>query len=46
VLSQYIYVKGFVENQFGYASAVAVSLFLICIAVTIFQFLWNKRRDA
>jgi ABC-type sugar transport system permease subunit len=46
VLSQYIYVKGFVENQFGYASAVAVSLFMICIAVTIFQFLWNRRRDA
>ncbi len=46
VLSQYIYAKGFVENQFGYASAVAVSLFLICILITIFQFLWNKRRDA
>jgi multiple sugar transport system permease protein/alpha-1,4-digalacturonate transport system permease protein len=46
VLSQYIYAKGFVENQFGYASAVAVSLFVICIAVTIFQFLWNRRRDA
>ncbi|MEL7978001.1 sugar ABC transporter permease [Isoptericola sp. F-RaC21] len=46
VLSQYIYQKGFEENQFGYASAVAVTLFLICIAVTIVQFLWNRRRDA
>jgi len=45
VLSQYIYQKGFGENQFGYASAVAVSLFLICILVTIYQFLVNKRRD-
>ncbi|WP_402469503.1 carbohydrate ABC transporter permease [Isoptericola aurantiacus] len=46
VLSQFIYAKGFEENQFGYASAVAVTLFFICIAVTIFQFLWNRRRDA
>lgn len=46
VLSQYIYNKGFVENQFGYASSVAVVLFLICIAVTIFQFLVNKRRES
>lgn len=46
VLSQYIFTKGFVENQFGYASSVAVVLFLICIAVTIFQFLVNKRRES
>lgn len=46
VLSQYIYQKGFVENQFGYASAVATVLFFICIAVTIVQFIVNKRRDA
>jgi multiple sugar transport system permease protein/alpha-1,4-digalacturonate transport system permease protein len=46
VLSQYIFQKGFVENQFGYASAVSVSLFLLCIAVTIFQFVWNKRKEA
>ncbi len=46
VLSQYVYQKGFVEFQFGYASAIAVVLFLLCIVVTIFQFLWNKRRDA
>jgi multiple sugar transport system permease protein len=46
VLSQYIYQKGFVENQFGYASSVAVVLFFICISVTIVQFLVNKRREA
>lgn len=46
VLSQFIYQKGFVENQFGYASAVSIVLFLICIAVTVVQFLVNKRRDA
>jgi multiple sugar transport system permease protein len=45
VLSQMIYTKGFVENQFGYASSVAVSLFFICITVTILQYLWNKRRE-
>ena len=46
VLSQYIYQKGFVENQFGYASAVSIVLFAICLLVTVVQFLGNKRRDA
>lgn len=46
VLSQYIWQKGFVENQFGYASSVAVVLFFICISVTVVQFLVNKRREA
>lgn len=45
VLSQFIYTKGFEENQFGYASAAAVALFFLCIAVTIGQFVWNKRRS-
>lgn len=45
VLSQYIYRKGFEENDFGYASAVAIVLFLICIVVTVVQFLINKRRE-
>jgi multiple sugar transport system permease protein len=44
VLSQYIYNKGFVENDFGYASSVSVVLFLICITVTLAQFFVNKRR--
>lgn len=45
VVSQFIYRKGFEENQFGYASAAAVVLFVMCIGVTIVQFLWNKRRS-
>jgi multiple sugar transport system permease protein len=44
VLSQYIYQKGFQENQFGYASAVSVVLFVLVFAVTVVQFLANKRR--
>lgn len=46
VISQFIYRKGFEENQFGYASAAAVVLFFLCIIVTIVQFLWNKKRSA
>lgn len=45
VLSQYIYQKGFVENQFGYASAVSVALFAICLAVTLVQFVVNRRNQ-
>ncbi|GAA1806786.1 sugar ABC transporter permease [Luedemannella flava] len=46
VLSQYIYQKGFHENQFGYASAVSIVLFAVCFLITVVQFLVNKRRDA
>jgi multiple sugar transport system permease protein/alpha-1,4-digalacturonate transport system permease protein len=46
VLSQYIYQKGFEENQFGYASAVSIVLFAVCFLVTVVQFLVNKRRNA
>jgi ABC-type sugar transport system permease subunit len=46
VLSQYIYQKGFQENQFGYASTVSVALFAICFLITMIQFLVNKRRSA
>jgi ABC-type sugar transport system permease subunit len=45
VLAQFIYRKGFQENQFGYSSSAAVVLFLLCISVTIVQFLWNKKRS-
>ncbi|MGO2748698.1 ABC transporter permease [Pseudoclavibacter sp. AY1F1] len=45
VISQFIYRKGFEENEFGYASAASVVLFFLCIVVTIIQFLWNKRKD-
>jgi len=46
VLSQYIWQKGFGENQFGYASAVSVVLFAVCFLVTVVQFAVNKRRAA
>lgn len=46
VFSQFIYRKGFEENQFGYASAGAVVLFLMCLAFTIVQYAWNKRRSS
>lgn len=46
VLSQYIYQKGFQENQFGYASTISVVLFAICFLITMLQFLVNKRRSA
>ena len=46
VLSQFIYRTAFVQNEFGYASAASIVLFLICIVVTIIQFLINKRRSA
>jgi multiple sugar transport system permease protein len=45
VLSQYIYKKGFQENEFGYASAVSIVLFAICFLVTVVQFVVNKRRS-
>lgn len=45
VLAQYVFRKGFQENDFGYASAVALVLFFICISVTVVQFLANKRRE-
>jgi multiple sugar transport system permease protein/alpha-1,4-digalacturonate transport system permease protein len=46
VLAQYIYQKGFLENQFGYASSVSIVLFALCFLVTIVQFFVNKRREA
>jgi len=46
VLAQFTYQKGFIENQFGYGSSAAVILFLISLAVTIFQYFYNKRREA
>jgi multiple sugar transport system permease protein len=46
VLAQYIFRKGFEENQFGYASAVSIVLFAICLVVTVVQFVVNKRRSS
>ena len=43
VLSQYIYQKGFVNNEFGYASAISIVLFAICFLITVAQFVINRR---
>jgi multiple sugar transport system permease protein len=45
VLSQLIYREGFMENDFGYAGAVSIVLFFICLAATIGQYLINKRES-
>lgn len=45
VISQFIYQKGFVESQFGYASAASVALFVICLVVTGAVFAVNQRRS-
>jgi ABC-type sugar transport system permease subunit len=45
VISQMIFNKGFVEGQFGYASAIAVSLFVMCLLVTLIQFAVNRRSE-
>ena len=46
VISQFIYREGFERNSFGYASAAAVVLFFLCLVITVFQFVVNKRREA
>ncbi|WP_221583908.1 carbohydrate ABC transporter permease [Microbacterium sp. G2-8] len=45
VISQFIFNKGFEENDFGYASAASVVLFALCLVVTIVQYMWNKKRS-
>lgn len=45
VLSQFIYRKGFEEQDFGYASSASIVLFCICLLVTIIQFIYNKRQE-
>lgn len=43
-LALYIYETGFSQNEFGYAAAVSMVLFLMIIAVTSVQLYINKRR--
>ena len=45
MLSHFIWRQGIENGHRGYASSAAVVLFLICITITIIQFLVNKRRD-
>ena len=36
---------GFERNDFGYASAVSLVLFGLCMVVTITQFVYNRRKE-
>jgi multiple sugar transport system permease protein/alpha-1,4-digalacturonate transport system permease protein len=45
VLSQFIYTKGIVEYQYGYAASAAIVLFFISLGVTVVQFLVNRRLE-
>jgi multiple sugar transport system permease protein/alpha-1,4-digalacturonate transport system permease protein len=45
VISQLIWQQAFVEGDFGYASAIAVVLFAICLVLTIIQFWVNRRAE-
>ena len=38
VMVQYIYTRAFVNNQGGRAAAIAVTLFMIVIIISVFQF--------
>lgn len=42
VLVYHIYDNAFVQNQFGYASAIAMVLFILVLAVTLIQFRGEK----
>jgi multiple sugar transport system permease protein len=42
-LSYYLYRSGFINSEFGYASAIALALFLIILAFTLFQLRMQRR---
>jgi len=42
-LSYYLYQKGFVGGEFGYASAIGLAMFAMMLAVTIFQLRLQRR---
>ena|SRR5690554_5469757 len=43
VLATWLYRSGFVKNDFGYAAAVAVVIFVVTLAIALFQ-LWITRK--
>ncbi|MDR1800058.1 MAG: sugar ABC transporter permease [Bifidobacteriaceae bacterium] len=45
VISQLIWQQAFVEGDYGYASAIAVVLFFLCLLFTIIQFMVNRRSN-
>ncbi|WP_406099019.1 carbohydrate ABC transporter permease [Streptomyces sp. NBC_01013] len=45
VLSQLIFREGITQGRFGYASAVSLALFLICLVITVIQFKMQRRSE-
>ncbi|WP_338702306.1 sugar ABC transporter permease [Streptomyces sp. Q6] len=45
VLSQLIFREGITQGRFGYASAVSLALFLICLVITVIQFQMQRRSE-
>ncbi|MDR2253154.1 MAG: sugar ABC transporter permease [Bifidobacteriaceae bacterium] len=45
VISQLIWQQAFAEGDFGYASAISVVLFAICLVLTLIQFWVNRRAE-
>ncbi|MFJ3089183.1 carbohydrate ABC transporter permease [Streptomyces sp. NPDC086838] len=45
VLSQLIFREGITQGRFGYASAVSLALFLICLVITVIQFRMQRRSE-
>ncbi|OTN75427.1 ABC transporter permease [Enterococcus sp. 8G7_MSG3316] len=45
VLVYNIYNEAFVKFNFGYASAIAMILFIIVLGITVIQFKWNQRQE-
>ena len=45
VLVYQIYNEAFVTFNFGYASAIAMVLFVIVLGITVIQFKWNQRQE-
>lgn len=45
VLAQYAYRVAFQEQEFGYSGTISIVLFLLCMIVTIIQFIYNKAKE-
>lgn len=45
VLVYQVYSEAFVKFNFGYASAIAMVLFVIVLVITVIQFKWNQIRE-
>ena len=45
VLAQYVYRVAFERSDYGYASTVSLTLFALCMVVTLIQFWYNNRKE-